>query len=72
MIEVFKTNVKLKKDARRIIKLLKSKLNEHNINFDLSDCDKILRIENKNGRISVPMIEKLLLNEGFFCEVLPD
>lgn len=72
MIEVFKTNVKFKKDAQRILLLLNSKLVGHKINFDLSDCDKILRVESIDEKISASSIEKWLQNEGFFCEVLPD
>lgn len=72
MIEVFKTNVKFKKDALRIVTQLSTHLNECRINFDLSDCDKILRVETASGLISIPSIEKWLQNEGFFCEVLPD
>ncbi|MBP1637629.1 MAG: hypothetical protein H6Q18_418 [Bacteroidetes bacterium] len=72
MIEVFKTNVKYKKDARRIVSLLNVRLTRHKINFDLSDCDKILRIENDENDIQIPLIEKILFNEGFHCEVLPD
>lgn len=72
MIEVFKTNVKLKKDARRIVALFASKLEGYKINFDLSDCDKILRIESVNDTISIKTIERWMKNEGFSCEVLPD
>lgn len=72
MIEVFKTDIKFKKDARKIMLLLSSKLENHKINFDLSDCDKILRIESPNEMISIQSIEKWLHGEGFFCEVLPD
>lgn len=72
MIEVFKTNVKLKKDAKRILSLLDSKLKNHKINFDLSDCDKILRVENNINTINISLIKRLLLHEGFLCEVLPD
>lgn len=72
MIEVFKTNVQLKKDAKRIIALLTSKLEGHKINFDLSDCDKILRIESVNREISIQNVEKWMQHEGFICEVLPD
>lgn len=72
MIEVFKTNVKFKKDAKRILSILNSKLAGHKINFDLSDSDKILRVENNQNGINISLIKKLLMNEGFLCEVLPD
>ncbi len=72
MIEVFKTNIKYQKDACQIQSLLEKKLKNHNINFDLEDCDNILRIETANGKIAVSSVEKILQDEGFFCEVLSD
>ncbi|MGC3977093.1 MAG: hypothetical protein QM751_01975 [Paludibacteraceae bacterium] len=72
MIEIFKTNVKLKKDAKRMVALLSATLIGHKINFDLSDCDKILRVENDKKQVAVPEIKQIFLKEGFSCEVLPD
>jgi hypothetical protein len=45
MIEIFKTNVQNKTQARQIINLLQSMFSEAAINFDLHDRDKILRID---------------------------
>ena len=64
-IEVFKTNVKTKKNADLVVKLIKARLPAGKINFDLNDCDKILRIEAKE--IQVQPILKLLQNSGFTC-----
>ena len=64
-IEVFRTNVKTKKNAARVISLIKTRLPGGKINFDLKDCDKILRIEAKE--IQVQPILKLLQNSGFTC-----
>lgn len=68
MVEVFKTNVQKKTQS----KLLQGRLTEAfplaKINFDLSDCDKVLRVEGENMEKSRIMI---LVNEcGFTCEVL--
>ncbi len=41
MIEVFKTNVRRKNDAKRLLKIFNRHFNECKINFDLSDCDKV-------------------------------
>jgi hypothetical protein len=38
------------------------------INFDLSDCDKVLRVEGDNMEASTIMI--LVKEHGFECEVL--
>ena len=45
MIEVFKTNVPEVCVAQNIIALLLEHFPESKINFDLHDCDKILRFE---------------------------
>jgi hypothetical protein len=64
-IEVFRTDVKTKKNADRVIDLIKEILPAGKINFDLADCDKILRIEAKE--IEVQAISDLLLDSGFTC-----
>lgn len=72
MIEIFKTNVEYPNDAKRVVALLKSKIKGHHINFDLDDCDRILRIETTKREIAVARIKQVLQNEGFRCEVLCD
>jgi hypothetical protein len=68
MVAVFKTDVSSETKAKSIIKILKTQLTECKINFDLEDCDKILRIEGEN--IKEQIIVKLLLNHKTYCEVL--
>jgi hypothetical protein len=60
VVEVFKTNVTAKKDAKKIISVLQILLPLAKINFDLEDCDNILRIEDEN--ISTTEIIEYLLN----------
>src|SRR5689334_1138284 len=67
-IEVFKTNVKTKKNADRVIKHIKKEVPVGRINFDLEDRDKILRIEAKE--IQVQPIQLLLFELGFTCTPL--
>jgi len=45
MVEVFKTNVRNTREAKRVIQKLAEEFPKHKINFDLSDCDRILRIQ---------------------------
>ncbi|KIA97085.1 hypothetical protein OA93_15995 [Flavobacterium sp. KMS] len=45
MIEIFKTNVQNETETTVIIKSIQDYFQDHKINFDLEDCDKILRIE---------------------------
>lgn len=68
MIEVFKTNVQGKRVAKMIIMDLAQLLPNAKINFDLEDCDNILRIE-CHHLIVGDVIEIVKLN-GFSCEVL--
>lgn len=69
MIEVFKTNVQNKVQAKRILNKLKKGFSEAYINFDLDDCDKILRIDGIRGSYS-DLIVNDLNKLGFKCEVL--
>jgi hypothetical protein len=48
MIEVFKTNVVKPEDAKHILFILNRVFPEYYINFDLEDCDHILRVEHTN------------------------
>jgi len=70
MIAVFKTSVNSEKD----IQILKPHLNEllqlAKWNFDLEDCDNILRIDSPTEQSAA--IVKLLHAIGFDCEELAD
>jgi len=70
MIEVFKTNVGETAQAKRIIDVLLEHFPEHKINFDLHDCDRILRVEGKN--FTPEKIVGLVVESGFYCNVLED
>jgi hypothetical protein len=45
MIEIFKTNVQEVSHANEIVALLLEYYPGSKINFDMHDCDKILRVE---------------------------
>lgn len=45
MVEVFKTNVQTETDTNFIIAVIKRQFPTYKVNFDLEDCDKILRVE---------------------------
>ena len=68
MVEIFKTNVDDHSQAQQIIALLKHHFPAFFINFDLHDCDKILRI--KGESIPINEIEGLVSANGFQCRVL--
>lgn len=72
MIEVFKTNVKEKEHANMLVEQIHKIFIDYRANFDLEDCDNILRIKSKTGIIHVSSLVDLLKKFGFHAEVLPD
>ena len=68
MVEVFKTNVQKKAQSKMLLCILSEAFPSFKINFDLSDCDKVLRVE---GEIMEPLRIMILVKEyGFECEIL--
>ncbi|KRB56369.1 hypothetical protein [Flavobacterium sp. Root186] len=45
VVEIFKTNVCKESDKNYIIAVIQAQFPDYKINFDLEDCDKILRVE---------------------------
>ncbi len=68
MVEVFKTNVSDHHQAEKFLDIFRSQFPDHKINFDLDDCDRILRVEGNNDINSV--VKKIVNDRGFLCEVL--
>jgi hypothetical protein len=66
MVEVFRTNVRKVREARRIVQKLSEAFPEHRINFDLSDCDKVLRIQGKSVQES--SIIHMVTSLNYSCE----
>ena len=68
MVESFKTNVQKKAQSKMLLCILSEAFPSFKINFDLSDCDKVLRVE---GEIMEPLRIMILVKEyGFECEIL--
>ena len=68
MVEVYKTNVQRKREAKMLLLKLVRHFPQHKINFELDDCDKILRVQGEN--ISSEKIIQLLIKENYQCIVL--
>jgi hypothetical protein len=68
MVEVFKTNVQKKAESKMLLSMLSDRFPFFKINFDLTDCDKILRVEGEN--IEPIRIITLVNENGFECEIL--
>ncbi len=72
MIEVFKTNVASPDQANMLLVQIHHAFRNCKANFDLEDCDKILRIKCTTGFLQPTDLIILLRNLGFDAEVLPD
>lgn len=70
MVEVFKTNVSEKAIADLLRQSLEREFPACKINFDLHDCDRVLRLEGSG--ICTRTVAGLLQTEGFECELLED
>jgi len=68
IVEVFKTNVQQDDQARQLIKKLLGHFPHCKINFDLQDCDKILRVA--GIQIYPDKIIELINPSGYHCEIL--
>ena len=68
MVEVFKTNVMESGRAKELIKNLIDQFPSLKINFDLDDCDKILRVEGEN--IQPEPVIRIVNARGYECSVL--
>lgn len=68
MIEVFKTNVDEAYRAQDLVAVLLQHLPGRKINFDLHDCDKILRVEGEN--FLAEKVVSLVKQNGFMCNIL--
>jgi len=68
MVEVFKTDVEQTEQSEMLINQIICHIPNSQINFDLEDCDRILRVEAES--ISSQTIIELLNQNGFHAEVL--
>ncbi|MCE7862908.1 MAG: hypothetical protein DYG99_05120 [Bacteroidetes bacterium CHB5] len=68
MVEVFKTDVSRKNQANDIVTDLQHEFPNLKINFDLNDCDRILRVEGQH--ILVEQIISRMREQNHVCELL--
>ncbi|WP_236970364.1 hypothetical protein [Membranihabitans marinus] len=52
--------------------MLNTKFPDYKFNFDLEDCDKILRVENVNGTLKINDIINFLLGAEIVVEILKE
>ena len=68
MVEVFKTNVRRQKEATDLVIDLLKAFPSCRINFDLTDCDHILRVE--GNFVHSEQIILLMKCKQYECELL--
>lgn len=72
MVEVFKTNVKDRGQAILLMERIHKHFPGYHANFDLEDCDRILRVKSAAGAVDACRLIDLLKELGCHAEVLPD
>ena len=72
MVEVFKTDVSNCDDAEKLINQIRLNFPDYKVNFDLEDCDLILRVQSFDGSIFPESIISILKQNGFYAEILED
>jgi len=68
MVEIFKTNVHHEHQAMMLMGALSESFPAYKINFDLEDCDRVLRVE--GPYIAHADIISLMGGYGYQCETM--
>lgn len=72
MVEVYRTDVGNQEHADFLLHQLGNIFPAYRINFDLEDCDKILRVESVMGEIEVLQLIEVLKDFGCTASLLED
>lgn len=72
MVEVFKTNITDKVQANKLLNHIHHRFDNYIANFDLHDCDNILRVKSTEGAVQTAMLISFLHSLGCYAEVLTD
>lgn len=70
VVEVFCTNVSSEADAGRVLEHLSAKWPDLQINFDLEDCDHILRVASSEGQFDLESMIREVQNLGHSLHLL--
>lgn len=71
-VEVFKTNVNQQCHADLLVDLIHRSFSHYKANFDLQDCDRILRVASSAGFVQPSPLISLVKSFGFHAEILVD
>jgi len=72
MIEVFKTDITDSLQAKVLGDHIHDLFKEYTVNFDLDDCDRIMRIVSTSPVVQVDILIDILKGFGYHAEVLQD
>jgi hypothetical protein len=72
MVEIFKTNVNNKKLAKKVLKTLHAHLPAYCFNFDLDDCDRILRAQSPGIPVEITRIIQIVREHQIRISLLGD
>lgn len=72
MVEVFRTTVNGRTSALQLLEQIHKTHSSYKANFDLEDCDRILRVECTCGKVDELSLIGLLQQAGFDAAVLED
>ena len=67
-VSIYKTNITSKVKIKKVKPLLDALLHNEKWNFDLDDCDNILRVDSNATRAS--LVIKFMQEKYFECEEL--
>ena len=62
IVEIFKTDVTDNNKGSVILRMLKERFPSYTVNFDLDDCDKVLRIESHSDDIDIESVIEFVSN----------
>jgi hypothetical protein len=71
-VEVFRTNVTDADDAASLLACIHARFPEYKTNFDLDDCDRILRVQCNTGFVHTQAIIRLMGDAGYYAIALTD
>ena len=72
MVEVFKTDVTSADQAGKLLVQIHASFKDYRANFDLQDCDHILRVKSNASAVCPVLVIDLLAKAGHHAEVLTD
>jgi len=71
LVEVFKTDITCAEKAKQLVEQIQQCFTDCKANFDLEDCDRILRVVINNSNMEIRQFIEWLKHSGCSAEILP-